>query len=289
MPTCRYSWLGTVEYLRARQLQDELVNRVHDGLSPDTLLLLEHPHVYTRGRLSRDEHLLTADSELAALGVPVHETDRGGQVTYHGPGQLIGYPILNLRRLGIGPLQYVRTLEQVIVDTLADAAVAETSSARVPADAEVPERTSAPADSAAPETSSAPAQDAAHRHRVSQSSLPPVPLDHADRSQAAASPSDGSASAAPQQDSPIFDAASCSGAKQGDVLWDPGPLVPIDDPPPYEPLIDEPRSHLAVPPLAGEWHRSERPRSEGSRSEEHSAVRPGRAPADGFRSEEEAC
>ena len=120
MPTCRYSWLGTVEYLRARQLQDELVNRVHDGLSPDTLLLLEHPHVYTRGRLSRDEHLLTADSELADLGVPVHETDRGGQVTYHGPGQLIGYPIINLRRIGMGPLQYVRTIEQVIVHTLAD-------------------------------------------------------------------------------------------------------------------------------------------------------------------------
>ena len=119
MPTCRYCWLGTVEYLRARELQDELVNRVHDGLSPDTLLLLEHPHVYTRGRLSRDEHLLTPGSDLAALGVPVHETDRGGQVTYHGPGQLVGYPIINLRRLGIGPLQYVRTLEQVIVDTLA--------------------------------------------------------------------------------------------------------------------------------------------------------------------------
>ena len=118
--TCRYCWLGNVEYLRARQLQDELVNLVHDGLSPDTLLLLEHPHVYTRGRLSRDEHLLTPESDLAALGVPVHETDRGGQVTYHGPGQLIGYPIINLRRLGIGPLQYVRTLEQVIVDTLAE-------------------------------------------------------------------------------------------------------------------------------------------------------------------------
>ena len=116
---CRHCWLGTIEYLRARQLQAELVERVHDGLSPNTLLLLEHPHVYTRGRLSRDEHLLTPGGELAALGVPVHETDRGGQVTYHGPGQLIGYPIINLRRLGIGPLQYVRTLEQVIVDTLA--------------------------------------------------------------------------------------------------------------------------------------------------------------------------
>ena len=120
MPTCRYCWLGAVEYLRARQLQDELVERVHDGLSPNTLLFLEHPHVYTRGRLSRDEHVLTPGAELAALGIPVHETDRGGQVTYHGPGQLVVYPIINLRRLGMGPLQYVRTLEQVIVETLGD-------------------------------------------------------------------------------------------------------------------------------------------------------------------------
>ena len=117
---CRYAWLGMVGYPCARALQDELVNQVHDGDSPNTLLLLEHPHVYTRGRLSRDEHLLTPGDELAAAGVPVHETDRGGQITYHGPGQLVGYPIINLRIWGGGPLQYVRTLEQVIVEALAD-------------------------------------------------------------------------------------------------------------------------------------------------------------------------
>ena len=116
---CRFAWLGTVEYLRARDLQDDLVEQVHDGLTPATLLLLEHPHVYTRGRLSRDEHLLSSEAELSAVGVPVYETDRGGQITYHGPGQLVGYPIINLRDWG-GPLQYVRTLEQVIIDTLAD-------------------------------------------------------------------------------------------------------------------------------------------------------------------------
>ena len=120
MPSCRYCWLGTVEYLRARELQDVLVNRVHDGQSPNTLLLLEHRHVYTRGRLSRDHHLITPEYELTALGVPIHETDRGGQITYHGPGQLVGYPIINLRQLGVGPLQYVRTLEQVIINTLAE-------------------------------------------------------------------------------------------------------------------------------------------------------------------------
>ena len=101
-------------------MQSELVNRVHDGESPNTLMLLEHPHVYTRGRVSRDDHLLTPGDELAKMGVPVHETDRGGQITYHGPGQLISYPIINLRQLGVGPLQYVRTLEQAIINTLAD-------------------------------------------------------------------------------------------------------------------------------------------------------------------------
>ena len=117
---CRFAWLGTVEYLSARSLQDSLVNAVHDGESPNTLLLLEHPHVYTRGRLSRAEHLLSSEDELSASGVPVHDTDRGGQVTYHGPGQLVGYPIINLRDWNGGPLKYVRTLEQVIVDTLSD-------------------------------------------------------------------------------------------------------------------------------------------------------------------------
>ena len=121
---CRFSWLGTVEYLSARSLQDSLVGLVHDGESPSTLLLLEHPHVYTRGRLSQAEHLLSSEDELAAYGARVYETDRGGQVTYHGPGQLVGYPVINLRDWGSGPLKYVRTLEQVIVDTLADFGIA---------------------------------------------------------------------------------------------------------------------------------------------------------------------
>lgn len=118
--TCRFAWLGTVEYLRARAFQDMLLRQIQDDGAPDILLLLEHPHVYTRGRLSRDDHLLTSTADLTRAGAPVYETDRGGQITYHGPGQLVGYPIINLRRLGWGPLQYVRTLEQVIVETLSD-------------------------------------------------------------------------------------------------------------------------------------------------------------------------
>lgn len=115
---CRYCWLGTVEYRRARAIQDAVAERVRSGQSPNTLLLLEHPHTYTRGRLSREEHLLTPNDALAAAGIPVHETDRGGQITYHGPGQLVGYPIINLRQWGGGPLEYIRALERAIAATV---------------------------------------------------------------------------------------------------------------------------------------------------------------------------
>ena len=111
-----------MEYRRAWDEQVSLAQAVRDGSQPNTLLLLEHPHVYTRGRLSKPEHLLLTHVELAKRGVSVVETDRGGQVTYHGPGQLVGYPIIDLRNWG-GPLKYVRTLEQVIIQTLADLGV----------------------------------------------------------------------------------------------------------------------------------------------------------------------
>ena len=116
---CQVISLGTVEYRRAWELQTDLVSAVHDGNQPNTLLLLEHPHVYTRGRLARPDHIPMSTYELASQGISVVETDRGGQVTYHGPGQLVAYPIVNLRDWG-GPLKYVRTLEQVIINTLAD-------------------------------------------------------------------------------------------------------------------------------------------------------------------------
>ena len=83
------------------------------------MLLLEHPSVYTRGRLSRPEHILVSPEDTQAKAIPIYETDRGGQVTYHGPGQLVGYPVVDLRQWG-GPLKYVRTLERIIVDTLAE-------------------------------------------------------------------------------------------------------------------------------------------------------------------------
>ena len=116
---CRAVWLGDMEYLEAYDLQPSLVEKVHSGQEPNTLLMLEHPHVYTKGRLSKQSDVLLPEGELAAKGVAVYETDRGGQVTYHGPGQLVVYPVINLKGWG-GPVKYVRSLEQVMIATLAD-------------------------------------------------------------------------------------------------------------------------------------------------------------------------
>ena len=122
MPTpspCQIIRLGTVEYHRAWELQVELAAKVHDGAQPNTLLLLEHSPVYTKGRLSKPEHILLSDEELRQKGIGLYEADRGGQVTFHGPGQLVAYPVVDLREWG-GPVKYVRTLERIIVDSLAD-------------------------------------------------------------------------------------------------------------------------------------------------------------------------
>lgn len=118
-PICQVAQLGPVDYLRAWELQLSVADQVRRGERPNTLLLLEHPPVYTLGRLSKPEHLLVDQNELKARGISVYETDRGGQVTYHGPGQLVAYPVVDLREWG-GPVKYVRTLEQVIVNTLHD-------------------------------------------------------------------------------------------------------------------------------------------------------------------------
>ena len=119
LPECRVINLGVVDYQDAWDIQVDLASEVREKRIPNTLLLLEHPHVYTHGRLSKPCHFLLDPENLAALGVGVYETDRGGLVTYHGPGQLVAYPILRLREWG-GPVKYVRTLERAIIDTLAD-------------------------------------------------------------------------------------------------------------------------------------------------------------------------
>ena len=116
---CRAVWLGEMEYQEAYDLQLSMVEKVHSVQEPNTLLMLEHPHVYTKGRLSKQSDVLLPEEDLAAQGIAVLETDRGGQVTYHGPGQLVVYPIVNLKDWG-GPVKYVRALEQVVIATLAE-------------------------------------------------------------------------------------------------------------------------------------------------------------------------
>ncbi len=117
--TCRIIRAGVVDYREAWNWQVRIADGIRDGSQPETLLLLEHPHTYTRGRLAPDSDLLLDEATLSARGITVVETDRGGLITYHGPGQLIAYPIIRLRGRG-GPHWYVRTLERVIINVLAD-------------------------------------------------------------------------------------------------------------------------------------------------------------------------
>ena len=118
-PLCQVSHMGKVDYRRAWELQVNLARAVRNGERPNSLLLLEHPPTYTLGRLSQAGHILLSPEELESRGISVCETDRGGQATYHGPGQLVVYPVVDLKQWG-GPLKYVRTLEQIIIGTLAD-------------------------------------------------------------------------------------------------------------------------------------------------------------------------
>jgi lipoyl(octanoyl) transferase len=111
--------LGRIPYQEAWSLQNRLADARRAGLKPDTLILLEHPHTYTIGRSGTRDHVFLDDGELAARGISCLEVDRGGDVTYHGPGQLVGYPIL-----GLGPRPdvgwYLRSLESCLIEVLDD-------------------------------------------------------------------------------------------------------------------------------------------------------------------------
>jgi len=120
-----------VDYTTGLQLQQRLVNLRKDGLIGDVLLLLEHTPVITLGRNAKARNILASSEQLSQRGVEVFESDRGGDVTFHGPGQLVAYPILDLRgfpvdgkRKTLGAIDYVRRLEEVVIRTCADFGIA---------------------------------------------------------------------------------------------------------------------------------------------------------------------
>jgi lipoyl(octanoyl) transferase len=116
----RLRYLGLVPYSEARALQERVREERLAGTGPDTLLLLEHLPVVTLGRSSRPEHLLVPVEEFARRGIAVERTERGGAVTYHGPGQLVVYPIVHLGHWGLDLHGYLRLLEEAALRTLAD-------------------------------------------------------------------------------------------------------------------------------------------------------------------------
>jgi lipoyl(octanoyl) transferase len=129
MRNCQVRELGRIAYGAAIELQQQLVAERKQGLIPDQLLLLEHSHVITMGRNGHMENVLADDAILSRAGIAFYPTDRGGDVTYHGPGQLIGYPIVDLRDWKRDVGAYVRGVEQAIVETLADYRI---EAARIP-------------------------------------------------------------------------------------------------------------------------------------------------------------
>ena len=120
MRPCEFRDLGRMAYAEAYALQRELVEKRKLGEIPDQFLIVEHPHVITMGRNGRQENMLASEEMLQRAGIAYYPTDRGGDVTYHGPGQIVGYPILDLREWKRDVVAYVRSIEQVIVNTLGE-------------------------------------------------------------------------------------------------------------------------------------------------------------------------
>jgi lipoyl(octanoyl) transferase len=132
MQECHVRCLGTVPYQQAWDMQIELARQIATGTAPPTLLLLEHPHTYTFGRRGQVANLLWSEDELIRRGIDVYWVDRGGDVTYHGPGQLVAYPLIPLQTDGLVSLSqagsllvphadytgYLRKLEQVLILSL---------------------------------------------------------------------------------------------------------------------------------------------------------------------------
>jgi len=117
---CEIRDLGRMEYGAAWELQRQLVRDRKEARIPDQLLFVEHPHVLTLGRNGRRKNLLASEETLKAAGISFYEIDRGGDITYHGPGQIVGYPIFDLRAWRRDVAGYVRAIEQAIIDALAE-------------------------------------------------------------------------------------------------------------------------------------------------------------------------
>jgi lipoyl(octanoyl) transferase len=113
------SHIGRTRYADAWKLQKEVWTRRHSNDIQDILLLTEHEHVYTLGKSTDDNHLLASEEELITSGTEVFHIDRGGDITYHGPGQIVGYPIIDLNNYFLDIHRYLRSLEEVIIRTLA--------------------------------------------------------------------------------------------------------------------------------------------------------------------------
>src|SRR3954468_9879676 len=118
MSNCEVRDLGRIGYAEAFQMQRELVEQRKRGEIPDQLLFVEHPHVITLGRNDHMENLLASTEILQRAGIAFEETDRGGDITYHGPGQIVGYPVFDLREWKRDVTAYVRAMEQAIIDVL---------------------------------------------------------------------------------------------------------------------------------------------------------------------------
>ncbi|MCX6173405.1 MAG: lipoyl(octanoyl) transferase LipB [Ignavibacteriales bacterium] len=118
--TFDYCDLSMIDYNQAWDLQKEIFDLRHRNEINDTLFLLEHPHTYTLGKVAEKENLISTSEQLQELEISVYEIDRGGDITYHGPGQIVGYPIINLSDWKEDTHEYLRALEEVIIQTCAE-------------------------------------------------------------------------------------------------------------------------------------------------------------------------
>jgi lipoyl(octanoyl) transferase len=117
---CEARWLGLTDYAEGLRSQERAVERLRAEAGGEQLLLLEHPHVFTLGRGADASNILADDRQLRAHSIEVYETGRGGDVTYHGPGQLVGYPIISLKPDRCDVHRYVRDIEEVLIRTLGE-------------------------------------------------------------------------------------------------------------------------------------------------------------------------